>query len=492
MKSKNKTPLPLPVKLFCVSLLLGILYSFGSVYQYIEVYNALLFTAYDWVAALDLILLAAHLLLSISMLLRIHSRSRVFLVYFWIDFALKVISFLAILSLAGSVVSSLMTLFISVLWACYFHLSAKVAAAFSLKRALSGAGTTPPADPTRQEHARQFDTVPKDETSNTPPHPHAASPEMEPARTVQSPAPQPSTAKSQCAARIGAGPSMSGSPAAPQSPGSVQNPAPASVQPVSAQRRFCRYCGSMYGPNDSHCPGCGRRVRLVLKIPFDFSFSSPPSPPLSSSPVSSASSSQKRGSFSRSRSFVACLLFAVLTFSGVLALTALWEFRALESSSGSQLYQVSISIENSKPQGAKEYHDEISLDGEVILEDGTIFSLPIDNAKHEIRFSSEQTLTPDSHPDKGVGFYILSPSASYPRELSFECSAGMKEWLHGSSGTSRYIDSYTRTATIFLSAVLPAETAQQISFVRNAGLILSLLLTMLFFVFAYRRFRRKR
>ena len=490
MKSKNKAPLPLPIKLFCVFLLLGILNSLGSVNQYVEVYNALLFTPYEWVGVLDLILLAAHLLLSIAMLLRIRVRSRVFLVYFWIDFALKVISFLIIFSLGGSVVSSLVTLLISVLWICYFHLSAKVAAAFSLKRALSGAGTTPPADPTQLEYACQFDTVPKDETSNTPPHPHAASPEMEPARTVQSPAPQPSTAKSQCATRIGAGPSMSGSPAAPQSPGPVQNPAPASVQPVSAQRRFCRYCGSTYGPNDSHCPGCGRRVRLVLKIPFDFSFSSPPSPPLSSSHVSSASS-QKRGSFSRSRSFVACLLFAVLTFSGVLALTALWEFRALESSSGSQLYQVSISIENSEPQGAKEYHDEISLDGEIILENGNTISFSPD-IEHEIRFSSEQTLTPDSHPDKGVGFYILSPFASSPREFSFEFSAGMKEWLHGSSGTSRYIDSYTRTATIYLSAVLPDETARQISFVRNAGLILSLLLTLLFFVFAYRRFRRKR
>ena len=188
---------------------------------------------------------------------------------------------------------------------------------------------------------------------------------------------------------------------------------------------------------------------------------------------------------------MACLLFAVLTFSGVLALTALWEFRALESSSGSQLYQVSISIENSEPQGAKEYHDEISLDGEIILENGNTISFSPD-IEHEIRFSSEQTLTPDSHPDKGVGFYILSPFASSPREFSFEFSAGMKEWLHGSSGTSRYIDSYTRTATIYLSAVLPDETARQISFVRNAGLILSLLLTLLFFVFAYRRFRRKR
>ena len=62
MKSKNKSPLPLPVKLFCVFLLLGILNSLGSVNQYVEVYNALLFTPYEWVGVLDLILLAAHLL----------------------------------------------------------------------------------------------------------------------------------------------------------------------------------------------------------------------------------------------------------------------------------------------------------------------------------------------------------------------------------------------------------------------------------------------
>lgn len=479
MVEKKKYPLPGPAKFFCAIMVLDILLSFGNIPTYFDNYAALAGTPYEWAGIMDLVILFSQLVLFFLMIIFLSGRKRAFFVCLWGNLAIKVMVLIALEFLTRDSSQAFSSTIVSIVWILYFHFSDGVAYAFGKKAPpipsaenLSSAQELPRAVHTNEGETKKEARAEKAETETQQDIQSAESAEGQSIpkaeRNTESNLSIMEYARQRWA-------ELTEQPAAPL----PDQPDPASIPHSS--RRYCSYCGSMYGPYDSHCPGCGRRVRFVLRIPCSLSLSG----------LRQSFSPRFSSSFFRSRSFAACALLGVLTVSGVLALTALWELYALESPSGPQLYQVSISFENSKPQGVKEYYDEISLDGEIILEEGNMVSFSPDT-EHEIRFYSEQTLTPDSYPDQGVGFYSFTPSESPPRELSFECSAGMKEWVHGSSGTSRYIDSYTRTATISLSAVLSAETARQISFTRNAGLILSLLLTLLFFVFSYRRFCRKR
>ena len=481
MDEKKKYPLPGPAKFFCAIMVLDILLSIGNIPTYFDNYAALAGTPYEWAGIIDLVILFSQLVLFFLMIIFLSSRKRAFFVCLWGNLAIKAMVLIALDSLNGDSSQAFSSIIVSIVWILYFHFSDGVAYAFGKKAPLVLPAEAP-SSAQEQEPPRAVHTN-EGEAETEAPAENAETGTQQDVQKAES-----SEGQSISKAERNTESSLSLMEYARQRWAGMmkQQAAPLPDQPATASaphssRRYCSYCGSMYGPNDSHCPGCGRRVRFVLRIPCSLSFSG----------LRQSFSPRSGPSFFRSRSFVACALLGVLTVSGVLVLTALWELYALESSSGPRLYQVSVSFENSKPQGAKEYHDEISLDGEIILEEGNIISFSPDT-EHEIRFFSEQALTPDSYPDQGVGFYNFTPSESPPRELSFECSAGMKEWVHGPSGTSRYIDSYTRTAAISLSAVLSAETARQISFTKNAGLILSLLLTLLFFVFSYRRFCRKR
>ncbi len=45
----------------------------------------------------------------------------------------------------------------------------------------------------------------------------------------------------------------------------LKNGALDDTAPPKQRATFCRYCGAKYGPDDTECPGCGKRVRISFK-----------------------------------------------------------------------------------------------------------------------------------------------------------------------------------------------------------------------------------
>ncbi|MBC5580905.1 hypothetical protein H8S23_05255 [Anaerofilum sp. BX8] len=255
MESKKKSELPGLTFFFVFTLVVGLLRELWTTYEMFVDYNAFWGTEYASIAAIDIGLRLIELAMYVGMLVFIALRKRTFLICFWVDYGCRVFSLLCVLVMGGPAASFLTPLVLPTIWAAYFYRSSNFAHAFTPYKppffSFEGMAPVTPAE----SPAGAADGSSSPQTPDAP----AAAESVSPPSPPEAVTPQPAQEELPVSVPMAAPSESSAATSVATSPSSV--PQAEAVPSSSAQHRFCKYCGAEYGPQDTVCPKCGKRVR---------------------------------------------------------------------------------------------------------------------------------------------------------------------------------------------------------------------------------------